>query len=379
MSFSSWYCNGCWKAWQEERREQRLTTGNLLPEDRNLWYSSTTRPVELLDYDRDEPHVLLNHQYQYDRDWFKVDTYSLVLEGVYTDDPSEPSGTSSIWIRSDDEGSLRHSEACSATRYRSLKGIVRSTEEFKFDFSKSFVRLSKGPGGTRPKRLSQLPNTVPFPGRISGDMFGRLRQVAREARRVKFLAEEEAIQKEIEQQQIRKKQQIEIQQKQKDLVQLALKRAAQNKKVTVTSTPPNHPQGVIGGPPPPNLFIAPQSPQPMIPPSPMVIHPMMVVQQNPWAARPMMPPPMPMQWAAAAPMMPHFVAQPLDPWSSAAAASAAVPTTVRNPWASTSSEAQQPEQPKRQKINDDQLTVPPSEESGAADKQRMARFGVPFK
>lgn len=330
--------------------------------------------MELLDYDRDEPHVQLNQQYQYDRDWFKVDTYSLVIEGVYEDSPSTSYTEGSIWLSADhSEEPRRVSEKGSATKYKSLVPRAVSDEEFIFDFSDSYIRISDTTNAScntiRPVPLADVSSIIPFPGRMLGDMYTRFRALAREARRVKFLEEEEAIKKEIEQQLIRKKQQVEIQQKQKDLVQLALKRAAQNKKpiVTTVSTPPiipavhpspqSHP--VWAGPPPPVL------PHLMIPPPGLVGMQPMMIPPNPWSAnptRPMVPPPMPMHWA---PVPHHFVPQPVDPWSSAAAASASVTVPpVRNPWAS--SETSEPKRPKVEETTD-------------SDKQRMARLGVPFK
>lgn len=353
-----WYCNGCWQAWEDERREKRLTSGKLLPEDRSLWYTSTTRPVELLDYDRDEPHVQFNQQYQYDRDWFKVNTYSLVIEGVCVDSNSSSTPNENLWITSESDDLLRVTVPCKATQYRSLKPRINNDEEFVFDFNFSYLRISNEskPDTIRPKSLADISATVPFPNRILGDMYLRFRDVAREARRFHFLQEEEALKKEIEQQQLRKKQQVEIQQKQKDLVQLALKRAAQNKKPAIVSTPPSNPV-----PSPPNTAWT--GPQPVIPQMMVMVPPV----ADPWSAnnlRPMIPPPM--QWA---PMMQHpmhhFIQQPVDPWSSAAAASA---TPVRNPWASTDTlEA------KRAKVEER------SEPADKTDKQRMARLGVPFK
>jgi len=355
----------------------RLTSGKLLPEDRSLWYSSSTRPLELLDYDRDEPHVHLNQQYQYDRDWFKVDTYSLVIEGVHNDTPS----SSSRWISSTAEEPLRVTEKCHATLYKSLMPRIVSDHEFVFDFTDSYVCISDTIDPTsnnvKPVSLANLYSIIPFPHRILGDMYTEFRTLAREARRVKFLEEEEAIKKELEEQLIRKKQQVEIQQKQKDLVQLALKRAAQNRKpqtANVVSTPPMQP---VVMPSAPMWSVPPQPvlPHLMMPPAGLVMQPMMI-PPNPWSTnpRPMIPPPMPMQWHGPPmhlhhPMVPppHLAAQPVDPWSSAAAVAATSAAPVRNPWAATdSSEAKRPK-------------VDEPKEDDSTDKQRMARLGVPFK
>ena len=35
----TWYCAGCWSRFAREERRERLKLGQLLPEDRQLWYS----------------------------------------------------------------------------------------------------------------------------------------------------------------------------------------------------------------------------------------------------------------------------------------------------------------------------------------------------
>lgn len=178
-----WFCNGCWEAWEEERKEQRLTSGRLFPEDRELWYA-VTRPAKFYDLDDDlRFKISIADQFNGDLPWFQVDIPSLCIGSV--------------------------------------------PEEFSMDFSVPFVTLTE-------EDISDA-CCVYFSDKLTCNYFEKLRRVARDIRREK----REVLKKEIKDQQEREalktKQQSELAQKQKDLVQLALKRAAQKK----SASPPS--------------------------------------------------------------------------------------------------------------------------------------------
>jgi len=350
-----WYCNGCWQAWEEDRKEKRLNSGKLLPEDRVVWYSSTFSDRKAFECDDGDYFQLsLNEQLHADSDWIKVDTYSLVLEtypddqkgGLYISCPSDPT---------------RISRTGEATIFKSLSHRIYTDDEFVIDFRNTRIQLTQA-------SIVPLKQIVPFPGKIVGSTFERFRSLARESRKMKFLKDEEDRRKAAEQKELRKKQMIENQQKQKDLVQLALKRA-QNKKVTTTTA-------VVSGTPPMHASPVPSLPLPMntdpwsangnwssLPPPPMMMGNF---------GRPMIPPPMPphMQWAAG----PIPV---LDPWSSAAFQHA----PVSNPWARPVPVAPAPPTASSEEPDPKRARTPPDVGTsgvGSCDdamKQRMARFG----
>lgn len=300
-----WFCNGCWQAWEDERREQRLNTGKLLPEDRELWYSNATKPINEFDLDDSlSIRLSLSEQFRLEADWLSVDMPSLTIETYLEESPS----TSSFLTNLDEKP--RQVTVGELARYSTLNWRVAMEDEFVFDFSNA--RFVIGSEGFPVTSLATDPNFY-FPKHVVSDTFKEFRALAREARKYKQMMREieEKKQQEIAEQ--KRKQQMELQAKQKELLQLAIKRA-QNKKPTPTSTPPSVPSPP---PKPSNVWssfgaaaVKPSPPQPI----------------PTWSSRPMVPPPMAPAWSAN--MMPIPMVAPVtllppppmhDPWSSAAA------------------------------------------------------------
>lgn len=289
----SWFCNGCWQAWEEERREKRLNTGKLLPEDRELWYSDIIQPLKVVDFDDNLSFKLsLFEQYRSTSEWFSVDIFSLTVETFLPDSPSSSSFVSSLDERP------KQTAACEASWYKSLDWRQCLDDEFSFDFSN--VSLVIGSPKFPILSLREMP-AVLFSHRIVSPSFIRFRAVAREARahRCKLRSIED--QRKREQEEVKRKQLAEIQQKQKDLVQLALKRAqtVQSKKPPAPSPPPKST----------NVWSSAAATA--------VARPPQTASPNTWSSRPMVPPAMPV-WSAAG-LMPLIIPQPgaVDPWSSA--------------------------------------------------------------
>jgi hypothetical protein len=316
-----WFCNGCWKAWEDERREKRMTTGKLLPEDREVTYALIRSPLGDEDYDNELGLKLTVHErYRSDSDWFEADQNSLTVKTFF-------STLSSSLTSAEDKPKV--SQTCQASWYRSLDWEVsKDASEFCFDFSKAKVVI--GSPHFPVKTLSELPYIL-FPQHIKSSMFKRFRALAREARRHRQKIHEIEEQKEREREELKRKQQAEIQQKQRDLVQLALKRAqnaAQTRKPPAVSSPPQAPK-------PSNVWSSAVA-QPVSTPPP----------QSSWSsagARPMMPPPVPVAWSMVMPPTQLSLQTALfnDPWS-----------TAQNVWSSSGQpQAKKPRQPSDSSTN----------------------------
>ena len=275
-----WFCNGCWGAWEEERKEQRLTTGKLFPEDRELSYART-RPIELYDYeDEFRFKVSLAEQYVSDLSWFKVDISSLCIS-TFSDDSE------------------------------TLNWKKTTNDEFVMDFFFLPVHVEKIGSIFDHSRIH-------FPGKLL--LNDKLRRVAREKRAYKLAKKRELAIQTAQREEAKKQQQFELAQKQKEMVQLALKRAQKQQKPQINNA---------------------WSSQPAVPPP-----------------RPMMPAPMP-GWSSfmtAPPVTFRAAMLPPDPWS------------VTQP-------AVTPAQPDAKRIK----TPPSPAENSEAERQRMARLGVPFR
>ena len=338
-----WFCNGCWQSWEDERRERRLSTGKLLPEDRELWYSNTVRPIKLFDYeDPLSVRLALNDQFMADSEWLKVDMHSLTIETYIGDEPpnsAEPS-VSSFLSNVDEKPKQVAVGECSW--YKSLNWRVGMDTEFLFDFSNTTITI-----GSPEYPLTSLRDSpyFHFPKHVLSDSFVKFREMARQARKHKLMIAEMEERKQAEREEQRRKQQIELQQKQKDLVQLAIKRA-QNKKPAPAGTPP----------PPPvksNVWSS-SAAVPVV----LVQHPAVGAQ---WSSRPMVPPPIPTWSAQQAPPVQLMMAPLLPP--------------MHDPWSSAAAKAWSPE-PETKRSRSQEKVV---EESNGDKRQRMARLGVPFR
>ena len=334
-----WFCNGCWQAWEDERKELRMSSGKLLPEDREMYepnmrallcFSSyaSIRPIKLYDYEDDLTFkISLAEQFNSDLPWFKVDIESLAIETFCGSSDSGPA-----FLRSVDE-KPKQTQVCEASFYKSLKwrqgGLSPNAyeEEFSMDFSVPYVVV--GSEGGLLTSIFQLPN-IYFPGKLVSETFEKFRMLARDARRFRIEEAERDRRRLAEKEEQRKKQQVELAQKQKDLVQLALRRA-QKQKAAICSLS-------LAPPQPTNVW----SSSAAVPVAPV---------GDPWSSqmRPMLPPAMP-GWSSA------MTAPPVTFHG--------VPNVARDPWAVEP--CVEPE-PKRTK-------TPPE-----APWQRMARFGVPFR
>ena len=89
--WGTWYCNDCWERFEETERQQRVKSGRLLPEDRDLWYSDSVKPSKLWEHDQ--------HIFNPSEEWLEVDTYSLVLEVIIS--ASESVNTARICLEDD--------------------------------------------------------------------------------------------------------------------------------------------------------------------------------------------------------------------------------------------------------------------------------------
>jgi hypothetical protein len=297
-----WFCNGCWRAWEDERKEKRITTGKLLPEDREVSYADIRSPIEDNDYDNPLGFKLsLLERYESDADWFHADVNSLTIETRcrISQDPSSSSFLNSI------EEKAKVVEPLKASWFKTLDWLPARDDEFSFDFTSA--KLVIGSPGFQIKRLSQIP-WVYFPQHIKTNMFRRFRLLAREARKHRKNLREVEERKEREREELRRKQQVEIQQKQKDLLQLAIKRAQnaqQTKKVVVATSSPQPPKVS-------NVWSSAKATAVQPPPP--------TTASSSWssaAARPMMPPAVPVAWPAMPSPTPIALQTHIlnDPWS----------------------------------------------------------------
>ena len=192
-----------------------------------------------------------------------------------------------------------------AAWYRSLDWSCSSDDEFRFDFSRAKIVI--GCSDFPIKTLAELPYVL-FPQHIRSSMFQRFRALARASRKHREMIREIELRKERERDELKRKQQAEIQQKQRDLVQLALKRAQNSSQIrrvvsVVPSPPPQKPTNVWSSAAIPAVVQQPP--------------------QNSWSsssARPMLPPPVPVAWSVVMPPPTQLSLQAAlvhDPWSSA--------------------------------------------------------------
>jgi hypothetical protein len=334
----TWFCNTCWRAWENERKEKRLSSGKLLPEDRELWYTDILQPLKNFDFeDSLTIRLSLTDQFYHDSDWFTVDMSSLTVE-TYLSESSTSSFLTSLTEKS------RIVEPCEASRYKTLGIRPIDEDEFAFDFSNCRIKIGD-PGfpvcSLRDLSFISFPNDVISPNHI------KFRALARESRKHRRHMQEleDKRQKEIADQ--KRRQQQELQAKQKELLQIAIKRA-QNKKPVPMGTPPSIPS------PPPKANVWSSSGATPVQPAPSP--PQAAVS---WSSRPMIPPPVPGWSVSAIPLMPPMamLSPPVqDPWSSAAV------------WASSEPQAKRAKTPGTTETSNE-----------VDDRQRMSRLGIPFR
>ena len=335
-----WFCNGCWGAWEEERKEKRLTTGRLLPEDRELWYTDTTQPVKLYDFDDNLSFKLsLHDQYRLDHGWFKVDIYSFTVETCLGDSSS----SDSCFLAYLDE-KPKQTVLGEASWFKSLDCVRTCDDEFSFDFSGTSMTAEL----PLISSLAQLP-FIHFPLHMTSELFRDFQKLAREARAFKRALKELEDKRQLEKEELRRKQQLELQQKQKDLVQLAMKRAQNAQVKKITSPQPS--QALKN-----NVWSS-------INASPILPLPQPASQ---WSSRPIVPPAMsswssnliPSSGSSVPTLSLQAAVMQADPWSSANIRTEPQPKRIKTPSSGGVAESDEP--------SDDQ-------------RQRMARLGVPFR
>ena len=230
----SWYCNECWDRFEETERLNRIRTGQLLPEDRVLWYSSSVKPAKLFDQDQ---HIFTSSD-----DWLEVDTYGLVIEFHHDDCESEDPR---IWKKGDDFVPQMHAVGESAIIKTLPWRVVVEGDVILAGTGGKIIMTD--PQATRANHPGTPPSTSSHehPVSVLTDFHRILISTSPplnwapfldpvcEIKRAKFLLvlAEKKLKKEIEakeheaREEQKRKQQVEVAAKKKELLELAVKRA----------------------------------------------------------------------------------------------------------------------------------------------------------
>jgi len=205
--WGTWFCNDCWDRFDETEKQDRLKSGNLLPEDRILWYSDSVKPTKLYEADKDINYHVSNHSNQKADDaWLSVDNYSLIVEFHHDSDSN----------RRSDEGLVK-----------SMPWRHTMPDEVFFSFDGGYITI----GESVPTcSIADLPEVWSQQLLIS-DRAERHREKAKLTRKARLqqTAFEQKQNEEKEEQ--KRKQQVQVEAKKKELVELAVKRAQQKTKV----------------------------------------------------------------------------------------------------------------------------------------------------